>query len=351
VRLLVTGGAGFIGSAFVRRRLATTSDEIVVIDKLTYAGDPARLDPCGADPSESARLHFVKGDIADGELVARVAGDVDAVLNFAAESHVDRSIADAGAFVRTGVEGVRTLLDAVRAATERTNRPMRFLQVGTDEVYGSRAFGASREEDPSAPRSPYAAVKASGDLLALAYHATHGLDVVVTRGPNTFGPYQHPEKLVPLLITNAIEQLPLPIYGNGLHERTWLPVEDHAAAIGHVLDHGVAGTIYNVPGGKQRTNLEMAAEILARLGRPMSLIRHVADRAGHDRRYALDGGRLLALGWAPSLDPDAALGQTIDWYLANREWWLRQRGAAWERYYAEQYGWRLAAAEPAVPGR
>jgi dTDP-glucose 4,6-dehydratase len=341
VKLLVTGGAGFIGSAFVRHRLATTGDEIVVLDKLTYSGDRARLADVEADGRSAQRLRFVEGDIADASIVGSLVADRDVVLNFAAETHVDRSILDASAFVRTGGDGVWTLLEAVRA----TGRPVRFLQVGTDEVYGSRAEGTSGEEDRLEPRSPYAAIKAAGDLLALAYHVTHGTDVVVTRGSNTFGPYQHPEKLVPLLITNAVAGEPLPIYGDGLQERTWIPVEDHAAAIGFVLDRGAAGTIYNIPGGRSRTNLSMAHAVLARLERSPELIRHVPDRPGHDRRYAMDGRRLLDLGWTPALDVDAALDATIDWYVQHEAWWQRHRGVAWQGYYATQYGERLAAAD------
>ena len=351
MRILVTGAAGFIGSAFVRQRLATTDDDIVVLDKLTYAADPARLADVQADAALAGRLRLVRGDIADGGVVGPLVEDADAVVNFAAESHVDRSILDASAFVRTGVEGVRTLLETVREVSARTSRPMRYLQVGTDEVYGSREEGASREEDPLEPRSPYSAVKAAGDLLSLAYHVTHGLDVVVTRGANTFGAYQHPEKLVPLMITNAMDDQPLPVYGDGLQQRSWLPVDDHASAIGFVLDHGVSGSIYNVPGTEPRTNLSIVHGVLDRLGRDRSLVRHVADRLGHDRRYALDGSRLHALGWRASLDPDTALAATVDWYVANEAWWRGHRDADWDTYYARQYGERLASADPAAARR
>jgi dTDP-glucose 4,6-dehydratase len=351
VRLLVTGAAGFIGSAFVRQRLAATSDAIVVLDNLTYAADLARLAACEAEPAQASRLRFVRGDIADSAVVAPLVEDVDGVINFAAESHVDRSILDASAFIRTGVEGVRTLVEAVREVSTRTSRPIRYLQVGTDEVYGSIAEGASREEDPLEPRSPYSAVKAAGDLLALAYHVTHGVDVVVTRGANTFGAYQHPEKLVPLMISNAMDDQPLPVYGDGLQERSWLPVEDHASAIGFVLEHGRSGSIYNVPGSEPRTNLSIVHGVLDRLGRDRSLVRHVADRAGHDRRYSLDGERLRALGWQPSHDPDEALASTVDWYVANEAWWRGHRDADWDTYYARQYGERLASADPAAARR
>ncbi len=296
-RLLVTGGAGFIGSCYVRdvlgRRDGTT---ITVLDKLTYAGNESNLDPVRADPEAAARLRFVQGDIADTDLVASLVGDADAIVNFAAESHVDRSILDPEAFLRTGVIGVHVLLEAARTAAHRP----RYLQVSTDEVYGSIDVGHATEDAPLAPRSPYAAAKAAGELLVRSYVITHGLDAVTTRGSNTYGPYQHPEKLVPLFITNAIDDQPLPMYGDGLQRRDWLHVADHAGGIDFVLRHGEAGGIYNVAGGTEMTNRDTVALLLDRLGKPWSLVRTVEDRPGHDRRYAMDGSKLTALGWTPS---------------------------------------------------
>jgi dTDP-glucose 4,6-dehydratase len=341
MRLLVAGGAGFIGSAFVRRRLAATSDEITVLDLLTYAGNRANLAEAEADASLASRLRFVEGDIADALLVRDLVADADAIVNFAAESHVDRSIVDASAFLRTGVVGVGVLLEAVRGAAD-AGRPVRFLQVSTDEVYGAVETGTSRELDALAPRSPYAAAKAAGDLLVAAYRHTHGLDTIVTRGPNTYGPYQHPEKLVPLFITNAIQDEPLPLYGDGLQRRDWLHVDDHADAVGFVLDRGAAGEVYNIGGTGERSNRDVARALLDRLGKPWSLVRSVTDRPGHDRRYALDGGRLAALGWQPRLAFDEGIAATVDWYVANEGWWRAARSNAWPEWYERQYGERLA---------
>jgi dTDP-glucose 4,6-dehydratase len=348
MRLLVTGGAGFIGSDFVRRRLAATADEIVVLDKLTYAGNLANLEAISKDDAYRGRYRFVRGDIADpgvvGELVLN--GDVDAILNFAAESHVDRSIMDASAFLQTGVTGVHVLLEAARQLTERratAGRPgPRYLQVSTDEVYGSVAEGASVETDPLEPRSPYSAAKAAGDLLVQSYHATFGLDTVITRGANTYGPHQYPEKIVPLFVTNALRDLPLPLYGDGLQRRDWLHVDDHADAIGFCLDHGQSGTTYNVPGSGERTNRDLTDRILRHLGRPWSLVRRVEDRAGHDRRYALDGARIRSLGWSNRLPFEDGLAATIDWYRDNPGWWQPLLDSDWHAYYERQYGRRLA---------
>jgi len=340
VRLLVTGGAGFIGSTFVRRRLAATDDTIVVLDKLTYAGNPANL--ADLDP---ARVRLVAGDIADGPLVTELAEGVDAIVNFAAESHVDRSILEPDAFLRTGVLGVHRLLEAARTVRDRRGpgASFRFLQVSTDEVYGPVPEGRSREDDPIRPSSPYSAAKAAGEHLVRAWHETWGLDVVLTRGANTYGPRQHPEKLVPLFITNALLDAPLPLYGDGLQRRDWLHVDDHADAVGCVLDRGVSGCAYNVPGdGEERTNRAVTEAILARLGKPWSLVRSVPDRPGHDRRYALDGSRLRALGWAPRVAFPEGIVATADWYRENPGWWQAVRSGDWDDYYARQYGWRLA---------
>ena len=338
-RLLVTGGAGFIGSAFVRRRLAATTDSIVVLDKLTYAGSRANLTEIDGDQELAPRLTFVRGDICDPDAVRLLVADVDAVLNFAAESHVDRSILDAEAFLHTGVIGVHVLLEAIRELGK--GRHVRFLQVSTDEVYGAVETGQSVESDPLAPRSPYAAAKAAGELLARSYGVTHGCDVVVTRGSNTYGSHQHPEKLIPLFITNAIDDQELPMYGDGRQQRDWLHVDDHADAISFVLDHGHGGETYNVCGLGLRMNRDVTRAILDQLGKPWSLVRSVPDRPGHDIRYAMNGSKLAALGWCPTVDFDEGLAATVDWYRANTEWWRRAKSGNWPAYYERQYAQRL----------
>jgi len=338
-RLLVTGGAGFIGSAFVRRRLKATTDSIVVLDKLTYAGSRANLAEVESDPLLAPRLTFVRGDICDADAVRVLMADVDAVVNFAAESHVDRSILDAEAFLRTGVIGVHVLLDAIREAGNR--RSVRFVQVSTDEVYGAVETGSSVESDPLAPRSPYAAAKAAGELLARSFGVTHGCDVVVTRGSNTYGSHQHPEKLIPLFVTNAIDDEELPMYGDGRQQRDWLHVDDHADAISFVLDHGLRGETYNVAGIGLHMNRDVTRAILDRLGKPWSLVRSVPDRPGHDIRYAMDGSKLAALGWRPTVEFEPGLAATIDWYQANTDWWRRAKSGDWPAYYERQYAQRL----------
>jgi len=333
--LLVTGGAGFIGSCFVRDVLARRDGtRITVLDKLTYAGHRANLAPAEADPEQAARLRFVLGDIADPAAVDPLVAEADAVVNFAAESHVDRSILDPEAFLQTGVIGVHVLLEACRRETDRANagnrgaprpggpdgapRPApRFLQVSTDEVYGSVTEGHSRETDALDPRSPYSAAKAAGELLVRSYVVTYGLDAVVTRGSNTYGPYQHPEKLIPLFVTNALEDEPLPLYGDGLQRRDWLYVADHAGAVAHVLHHGVTGEVYNVPGSTELSNREVVGGLLERLGKPWSLVRRVEDRPGHDRRYAMDGAKIAALGWRNRTAFEDGLTATAAWYRSN----------------------------------
>ncbi|MGH2345156.1 MAG: dTDP-glucose 4,6-dehydratase [Chloroflexota bacterium] len=333
--VLVTGGAGFIGSTYVRLALsATPARRVIVLDKLTYAGNLANL----ADVADHSRLRFVQGDITDPVAVRECLRGVDTVVNFAAETHVDRSIQDAGSFVLTDVYGLHVLL---AASLEHGVR--RFLQVSTDEVYGDIAEGASVESDPLLPRSPYAAGKAGGELLARAYAITHGLDVVVTRGSNTFGPRQHPEKLVPLFITNALDGKPLPVYGDGLQVRDWLAVQDHCTGIDTVLRRGAAGQAYNLGGGTPLTNLRMTDQILRLCGRDSGLIRHVADRKGHDRRYAINCDKAHALGWRPTLSFSDALAQTVTWYRENEAWWrpTRESGVFAEhvrRTYAEPTG-------------
>ena len=333
-RLLVTGGAGFIGSNFVRRMLDRHLDlRITVLDKLTYAGNRANL----SDLEQSDRFRFVQGDIAEGSVVDRLAVDVDAIVNFAAESHVDRSIESPDAFIRTDVYGTYVLLQAA----VRHNH-VKYLQVSTDEVYGHVESGSSRETDPVVPRSPYAASKVAGDLLVGAYHVTYGLPTCITRASNTLGPYQYPEKMVPLFVTNAIDDQPLPVYGDGQQVRDWLHVDDHCDAIALVLERGVAGEIYNVGAGNEMTNLEVTRAILRALGKPPSLVRHVDDRPGHDRRYSLDWSRIRALGWEPAHDFDAALARTVEWYVANESWWRPLKSGDYLDYYRRQYAERLA---------
>jgi dTDP-glucose 4,6-dehydratase len=351
-RIIVTGGAGFIGSAYVRDVLGRRDGtRITVLDKLTYAGNRSNLASVEADPEQAARLRFVRGDIAEPGIVGPLVADADAVVNFAAESHVDRSILDPEAFLRTGVIGVHVLLEAVRAASAARSAagqaPVRYLQVSTDEVYGSVAAGRSLESDRLDPRSPYSAAKAAGELLVNSYVATHGIDAVVTRGSNTYGPYHHPEKLIPLFVTNAIDDLPLPMYGDGLQERDWLFVSDHAGAIDHVLRHGASGETYNLPGSAEMTNRAVIAALLERLGKPWSLVRTVPDRPGHDRRYALDGSKLAALGWRNRTPFPDGLAATIDWFLANEPWWRAAKSGDWDAYYERQYGARLAASTDA----
>jgi dTDP-glucose 4,6-dehydratase len=350
--LLVTGGAGFIGSAYVRDVLERRDGaRITVLDKLTYAGNRANLAAVEDDPEQAGRYRFVEGDIADPAAVDTLVDEVDAVVNFAAESHVDRSILDPEAFLRTGVIGVHVLLEAVRAASARRaaagRPPIRFLQVSTDEVYGSVAEGHAVEGDPLDPRSPYSAAKASGELLVHSYVITHGVDAVITRGSNTYGPFHHPEKLIPLFVTNAIDDLPLPMYGDGMQRRDWLFVADHAGAIDHVLRHGATGETYNVPGSAEMPNRDVIQLLLDRLGKPWSLVRSVPDRPGHDRRYAMDGSKLAALGWRHRTSFADGLAATVDWFVANEGWWRAAKSGDWDAYYERQYGARLAASTEA----
>ncbi|HEX5467783.1 MAG TPA: dTDP-glucose 4,6-dehydratase [Gaiellaceae bacterium] len=305
MRVLVTGGCGFIGSHFVKR-LVSAGDAVVVLDLLTYAGNPVNLAGVPHD--------FVHGDVADAETVRAAAEGCDAVVNFAAETHVDRSILGGGEFVHTNVAGTQVLLEWVRRAG------VRFVQVSTDEVYGDVPQGASSESDPLRPSSPYAASKASADLLVLAYLRTFGIDASITRGSNAYGPFQYPEKLVPLFITNALEGRPLPVYGDGRQRRTWAYVEDQCAAINLVLRNGRAGEIYNV-GGDERENLELSRLILDLTGSSPDLVEHVEDRPGHDRRYRVDSSRIESLGWSPAASLEEGLDRTVDWYRERRDWW------------------------------
>jgi len=344
--LLITGGAGFIGSAFVRNLLRTDPDIFVtVLDKLTYAGNPANLTSCEADPAQARRCRLLVGDIVDPDDVVPLVADADAIVNFAAESHVDRSIQDPTAFLRTGVLGVHTLLEAARGA----DHPVRYLQVSTDEVYGDVPEGASAEDDPLRPRSPYAAAKAAGDHLVRSYVITYGIDAVITRGSNTYGPFQHPEKLIPLFVTNAIDGQALPLYGDGRQRRDWIHVDDHAAAIELVLRRGESGGVYNIPGTAELTNLELTRRILARLARPETLIRHVEDRPGHDRRYKMNGARIAGLGWSAQVPMEEGLSETVGWYRAHEDWWRPLKSDDWHGYYARLYGARLAGSTPHEP--
>jgi dTDP-glucose 4,6-dehydratase len=332
MKLLVTGGCGFIGSNFVRRVLTEHPDDSVLnLDKLTYAGNPANL----ADVERDPRYAFVQGDIGDTALVREVARGMDAVVNFAAPSHVDRSILDPDEFLKTNVLGVHVLLEAVREL-----RVPRLLHVSTDEVYGSIASGAAREDAPLQPSNPYAAAKAGGDLLALAAWRTHRVPVVITRSSNNFGPYQYPEKLVPLFVTNALQDRPLPIYGDGRQVRDWLYVLDNCAAIDLVLRRGRDGEVYNIGGGHEVANLAITREILRLLGKPESLIQPVTDRPGHDRRYALDSTKVAQLGWAPRHPFASALAATVRWYREHEAWWQPLKSGEFLAYYERQYGRR-----------
>ncbi|MBA2448721.1 MAG: dTDP-glucose 4,6-dehydratase [Chloroflexi bacterium] len=329
MKLLVTGGAGFIGSNFVRWALGRHADlRVTVLDKLTYAGNLDNLRDIAADP----RLEFIRGDVADPAVVDPLVAATDAVVNFAAETHVDRSIMDAGAFIDTDVRGTWVLLEAARR-----HRIGRFLQVSTDEVYGHVATGASVETDPLAPRSPYSASKAGGDLMIGAYRATYGLPVLITRGSNTIGPFQYPEKVVPVFVTNALDDQPLPVYGDGGALRDYIYVTDHCSGIDAVLRDGQDGEIYNVGGGNQIDTLVLARVILDRLGKPHSLIQLVPDRPGHDRRYNLDCGKLRALGWAPEHTFESALAATVDWYVENEWWWRKLKSGEYLDYYRRNY--------------
>jgi len=335
VKILVTGGAGFIGSNFIRYLLNHhPAYTIINIDKLTYAGNLDNLK--GVEGNH--RYFFVRGDIADSECVTRIIDDgVDAIVNFAAESHVDRSIEDAGIFLKTNVLGTQVLLEAGRRKGIK-----RFIQVSTDEVYGSLGpEGSFTEDSPLKPNSPYAASKTAADLLVRAYHKTFGFPGIITRCSNNYGPYQFPEKLIPLFITNALAQEPLPLYGDGLNIRDWIQVEDHCQAIDLILHQGAIGEIYNIGGGAEKTNLELTRIILKKLNRPETLIRYVKDRPGHDRRYAIDPGKLKReLGWKPLYTFERGIEETIRWYGENRWWWEKIKSGEYREYYQRMYGKR-----------
>jgi dTDP-glucose 4,6-dehydratase len=332
---LVTGGAGFIGSNFVRWAHAAHPDwHITTLDKLTYAGRLENLDAV----KDSPRHRFVRGDIADAEVAAPLVRESEIVVHFAAETHVDRSILAAGDFITTDVFGTFVLLEAARQAPHLR----RFVQISTDEVYGSVPDGRSRETDELKPRNPYAASKAGADRLAYSYWATYDVPVIITRASNNYGPNQFPEKVIPLFITNAIDERPLPLYGDGLNVRDWLHVEDHCRALDLLIARGASGEVYNVGGGNEVTNIDLTQRILQAVGRPASLIQPVADRPGHDRRYALDTARLAGLGWRPERSFADGLAETVEWYRANEAWWrpIKDQDPAFRAYYDQQYGAR-----------
>jgi dTDP-glucose 4,6-dehydratase len=331
MKILVTGAAGFIGSTYVRTVLGSGSDEVVVLDKLTYAGRRENL----ADVED--RIEFVEGAIEDRALVRELTEGCDAVVNFAAESHVDRSIADQDAFARTHVIGTSVLLDAARE-----HGVSRYLQVSTDEVYGSIEKGSFTETSPLNPSSPYSATKAAGDLLVAAHVHTYGIEAVICRGSNNYGPRQYPEKLIPLCVLNALAGDSLPVYGDGKQVRNWLYVEDFARAIDTALRSGLPGEVYNVGGPDETANIDVVRRILAATGRDESLIEYVTDRPGHDRRYSLSSDKIRALGWEPSRRFSEGLQQTVDWYRDNEWWWEPIRSGEYREYYERHYGRKLA---------
>ncbi len=334
MNILVTGGAGFIGSHLVRRLVMQGGHRVVNLDALKYSGNPANVQ----DLAAHERYRFVHGDIADQTLVESLLRDhrIEGVINCAAETHVDRSILDPGAFAKTDVVGTGILLEEARRAGVK-----RFLQVSTDEVYGSVEAGHSTEEDRLGPRSPYSASKAGGDLLALSFWTTYRFPVMVTRGSNTYGPNQYPEKFIPLFVTNAIDNQPLPLYGDGRQRRDWLAVQDHCAGIEHVFVHGEPGQVYNVGGGNERENIDVAERMLEYLGKPKSLIRLVQDRPGHDRRYAVDCAKLNRLGWKPAVPFEQGLRETVEWYRTHESWWRPIKSGDFRQYYEQQYRQRL----------
>jgi len=333
VKVLVTGGAGFIGSNFVRYALATHDDwQVTTLDKLTYAGRLENL----ASVKDHPRHRFVKGDVADAAVAAPLVKDSDIVVHFAAETHVDRSIQNAGDFITTDVYGTFVLLEAAR----ENPRLRRFVQISTDEVYGSVATGSSTETDELKPRNPYSASKAGADRLAYSYWATYRVPVIVTRASNNYGPNQFPEKIIPLFITNLIDDLPVPLYGDGQNERDWLHVDDHCRGVDLLIDKGVDGEVYNIGGGNQVKNIDLTHRLLALVDKPVSLVKPVADRQGHDRRYSLDTAKLEALGWKPAVRFEEGLAQTVNWYRENEWWWrpIKDEDPEYRKYYQGQYG-------------
>jgi dTDP-glucose 4,6-dehydratase len=331
---IVTGGLGFIGSAFVRMVVRERRDiRVTVLDAMTYAANPENVREVASDP----RYRFVKGDITDPFAVREAIGaGATAIVNFAAETHVDRSILAPEQFLKTDVLGTHVLLEAVREYGIE-----RYLQVSTDEVYGDIETGSSNEESPIRPRSPYAASKAGGDLQVLAYHTTFKAPVLITRGSNTYGPFQYPEKLIPLFVTNLIDDTQVPVYGDGRQVRDWLHVDDHARGILHVLEHGVLGEIYNIGGGNSRQNIDITKSLLEAIGRSWDThVKHVTDRAGHDRRYCLDASKAALLGWKPAVEFEPGLRETVEWYKNNEAWWRPLKSGEFREYYKTQYASR-----------
>jgi dTDP-glucose 4,6-dehydratase len=330
MRLLVCGGAGFIGSTFARQRLREFGDEVTVLDKLTYAGREENFHDIAGDSG----FRFVRGAIEDREAVALAisAGAPEAIVNFAAETHVDRSIAEPDAFVSTHAIGTYVLLEAAR------EHELRYLQVSTDEVYGSIELGTFTEESPLRPSSPYSATKTGADLLVQSYFHTYGLPAVICRGSNNYGPYQYPEKLIPLMVLNALHGDPLPVYGDGMQVRNWIHSTDFARAIGHVLEHGEAGEVYNAGGPDEEANITVVRRIIELTGASESQIEHVSDRPGHDRRYSLSSEKVRALGWSPQVRFEEGLAGTVDWYRENAWWWEPIRSGDYRSYYERQYG-------------
>ena len=335
VNVVVTGGAGFIGSNFVRFALGVHPDwNVTTLDKLTYAGRMENL----KDVLNHPRHTFVHGDVADPGVVAPLVSSAEIVVHFAAETHVDRSLMSAGEFITTDVYGTFVLLEAARQAPALR----RFVQISTDEVYGTVPHGASRETDELKPRNPYSASKTGADRLAYSYWATYDVPVIVTRASNNYGPYHYPEKLIPLFITNAIDNIPVPLYGDGLQERDWLHVSDHCRAVDLLIDRGTSGEVYNVGGGNHVVNADLTRQILNLTGRPETLIRPVADRPGHDRRYSLDTSKLQGLGWAPQVPFELGLRETVSWYQQNEWWWrpIKDGDPNFRAYHDAQYGAR-----------
>lgn len=336
-RILVTGGAGFIGSNFIHYILTSHPDvHIINLDKLTYAGNPENLESVNQHP----RYKFVQGDIADRSLVSKLVEQekFHAIVNFAAETHVDRSIHRPADFLQTDIFGTFSLLEAARQ-----HGVERFLQVSTDEVYGSILEGHATENYPLHPSSPYSASKGGADLLCQSYYTTYGLHTIITRAANNYGPYQYPEKLIPLFVTNALDDLPLPLYGDGSQRREWLYVMDHCRALDLALHQGKAGEIYNICGFCEENNRTIADHILRILKKSPQLIRHVKDRPGHDLRYAIDSSKIQQLGWKPDVALEDGLYWTIDWYKKNREWWEKIKNTDYKKYYQQQYGEQVAA--------
>ncbi|HEY4918189.1 MAG TPA: dTDP-glucose 4,6-dehydratase [Solirubrobacteraceae bacterium] len=330
MRLLVCGGAGFIGSTFVRQRIREQGDQVTVLDKLTYAGREENFH----DLVEDSAFRFIRGAIEDAEAVAGAieAAAPEAIVNFAAETHVDRSIAEPDAFVSTHALGTYVLLEAAR------EHELRYLQVSTDEVYGSIEDGTFTEQSPLAPSSPYSATKAGADLLVQSYFHTYGLQALICRGSNNYGPYQYPEKLIPLMVLNALHADALPVYGDGMQVRNWIHATDFAAAIGHVLEHGMPGEVYNAGGPDEEANMTVVRRIVELTGASESQIEHVSDRPGHDRRYSLSSEKVRALGWAPRVRFEEGLEQTVAWYRENAWWWGPIRSGDYRAYYERQYG-------------